>query len=93
MMNKQKLIDQVSDITRLPRKDVELVVNEFLELMIEKLSMDEKINLSGFGSFEVKVRKGRRGVHPRRINEAIMVPSVRVAKFRAGKTLKEAVKE
>lgn len=93
MMNKQKLIDHVSDITRLPRKDVELVVNEFLELIIEKLSMDEKINLSGFGAFEVKVRKGRRGVHPRQIDQAIMVPSVRVAKFRAGKTLKEAVKE
>lgn len=92
MMNKQSLVDRVTDITRLPRKHVEEVINAFLDLMIEKLSMNEKINLSGFGIFEVKVRKGRRGVNPRNPNEEIRVPDVRVAKFRAGKTLKEAVK-
>lgn len=92
MLNKQALIDSVTDITRLPRKHVEEVINAFLDLIIEKLSLDKKINLSGFGIFEVRVRKGRAGVNPRNPNEPIQVPSVRVAKFRPGKTLKEAVK-
>lgn len=92
MVNKQVLVDKVTNITRLPRKHVEQVINEFLDVMIDQLSMDEKINLSGFGAFEVKDRKGRRGVNPRHPNEEIQIPTVRVAKFRPGKTLKEAVK-
>lgn len=92
MLNKQALIDKVTDSTRLARKDVEEVVSTFLDLIIQKLSMDEKINLTGFGAFEVKERKGRPGVNPRNPNERIAIPSVRVAKFRPGKTMKESVK-
>jgi len=92
MINKQILIDKVTDATRLPRRHVESVVMSFLEIMIDKLSQDEKINLSGFGIFEVRERKGRRGVNPRNPNEPMQIPTVRVAKFRPGKTLKEAVK-
>jgi DNA-binding protein HU-beta len=92
MINKQQLIDKVTDTTRLARKDVEAVANDFLDAIIEKLSMNEKVNLTGFGIFEVKERKGRPGVNPRNPEERIVVPSVRVAKFRPGKTLKESVK-
>ncbi|MEX2054617.1 MAG: HU family DNA-binding protein [Candidatus Andersenbacteria bacterium] len=92
MLNKQVLIDKVTDATRLARKDVEETINTFLDLIIEKLSVNEKINLTGFGAFEVKERKGRPGVNPRRPNERISIPTVRVAKFRPGKTLKENVK-
>lgn len=91
MVNKQALISRVTDITRQPRKNVEEVVNAFLDLIMEKLSLNEKINLSGFGVFEVRDRKGRRGVNPRTL-QATMIPTVRVAKFRPGKTMKEAVK-
>lgn len=91
MINKHALIDKVSDITRKPKKDVEEIIDTFIETVIEKLSMDEKINLSGFGIFEVRERKGRKGVDPRTLAPT-MIPSVRVAKFRPGKTLKEAVK-
>lgn len=92
MINKQDLIDKVTDATRLARKDVEETVNTFLDLIIQKLSMDEKINLTGFGAFEVKARKGRPGVNPRNPEEHITIPTVRVAKFRPGKTMKESVK-
>jgi DNA-binding protein HU-beta len=92
MINKQDLIDKVTDASRLPRKDVEGVINDFLDLIIDKLSQDQKINLTGFGAFEVRERKGRPGVNPRNPNEPMQIPSVRVAKFRPGKTLKEAVK-
>jgi DNA-binding protein HU-beta len=91
MTNKDTLIDQVTNMTRLARKDVEEVINTFLNLIIEKLSLNEKINLTGFGAFEVKDRKGRRGVDPRTLTE-ITIPTVRVAKFRPGKTLKDSVK-
>ena len=91
MINKDALIDQVTNMTRFPRKDVAEVINAFLELIIEKLSLDEKVNLTGFGVFEVKDRKGRKGVDPRTL-QPIVIPTVRVAKFRAGKTLKESVK-
>ncbi|MFH1353848.1 MAG: HU family DNA-binding protein [bacterium] len=91
MINKDALIDQVTNVTRMPRKDVSEIINVFLELLIEKLSLDEKVNLTGFGAFEVKDRKGRRGVDPRTLKE-IVIPTVRVAKFRPGRTLKESVK-
>lgn len=92
MINKQQLIDKVTNTTRLTRKDVEEIVNAFLESVIDALSVNEKVNLTGFGSFEVRARKGRKGVNPRQPNEAITIPTVRVAKFRAGKTLKENVR-
>ena len=92
MINKQVLITKVTDATRMARKDVEAVINTFLDAIIERLSLGEKVNLSGFGSFEVKDRKGRRGVNPRNPREPMQIPTVRVAKFRSGKTLKEAVK-
>lgn len=91
MVNKDDLIDQTTNITRLARKDVEEVVNAFLDLVIDKLAMGEKINLTGFGSFESRDRKGRRGVDPRTL-QPIEIPTVRVAKFKPGKTMKESVK-
>lgn len=92
MINKHQLVDKVADMTRLSRKEVEEVVTAFIDVMTEKLSMNEKINLSGFGAFEVKERKGRKGVNPRNPKEPMQIPTVRVAKFRPGKTLKDAVK-
>lgn len=91
MLNKQYLVEKVADTTRMSKKDVEQVIDAFLEMIIDKLSLDQKINLSGFGVFEVRERKGRRGVDPRTLKPT-MIPSVRIAKFRPGKTLKEAVK-
>lgn len=92
MINKQALIDKVINATRLPRKDVEEVINVFLEDIIEQLSLNHKVNITGFGAFEVRERKGRRGVDPRHPETPIDIPSVRVAKFRPGKTLKDNVK-
>lgn len=91
MINKDVLVDKVTNVTRLARKDVEEIIDVFLEQIIDALSLGEKINLTGFGAFEVKDRKGRRGVDPRSL-APIDIPTVKVAKFRAGKTLKESVK-
>ena len=91
MINKDGLIDQVTNTTRIPHKNVEEIINAFLEQIISHLSTGEKINLTGFGTFEAKNRKGRRGVDPRTL-QPMDIPTVKVAKFRAGKTMKEAVK-
>ncbi len=91
MVNKDDLIDQLTNITRLPRKDVEEVIGAFVESIIDKIAMGEKVNLTGFGSFESRDRKGRRGVDPRTL-QPIEIPTVRVAKFKPGKTMKESVK-
>ena len=91
MINKDNLIDQVTNTTRIAHKNVEEIINAFLEQIISHLSTGEKINLTGFGTFEAKDRKGRRGVDPRTL-QPIEIPTVKVAKFRAGKTMKEAVK-
>lgn len=60
MINKQDLVDKVTDSTRLARKDVEETINAFLDLVIEKLSLNEKINLTGFGALRLKNAKAAR---------------------------------
>jgi DNA-binding protein HU-beta len=92
MINKQTLVEKVTNNTRLARKDVEEVINAFLDEIIQALSLNQKVNLTGFGAFEVRDRKGRPGVNPRNPDEPMQIPTVRVAKFRPGKTLKENVR-
>lgn len=92
MINKYKLIEQVASSTRVPRNHVEEVITAFIDLVMEKLSLNEKVNLSGFGIFEVKTRKGRLAADPRDPSKRITTPDVKVAKFRPGKTLKDTVK-
>jgi DNA-binding protein HU-beta len=91
MTNKDTLVDKVTNVTRLSHKDVEEIIDVFLDQIISSLSLGDKVNLTGFGSFEVKDRKGRRGVDPRSL-APIDIPTVKVAKFKAGKTMKESVK-
>jgi DNA-binding protein HU-beta len=91
MINKDVLVAKITDRTRLKNREVEEVVDFLLEEITNKLAAGEKVSLTGFGAFEVRDRKGRRGVDPRTL-EPMQIPTVKVAKFRAGKTLKEAVK-
>ena len=72
---------------------VALVLETMEEVVMATLSKNEDVTLAGFGSFEPKTRKGRQGVNPRNVREKIVIPPVRVAKFRAGKNLKEAMKK
>lgn len=91
MINKQEIIEHVASSTRAQRGQTEEIINSFLDSVIDKMSMGEKVHLAGFGTFEVKERKGRAGVDPRTL-KPMQIPTVNVAKFRPGKTLKEAVK-
>lgn len=90
-MNKADLVAQVSKETGQTQQDVTAILESTLETIKNSLKNGNKVTLVGFGSFEVKTRKARRGVNPR-TGEAITIPSSKVPKFTAGKALREMVK-
>ena len=62
------------------------------EIIIEALKRDEDVTIAGFGTFSSRVRAARKGVNPRKPDEIIDVPAVKVPKFKAGKRLKDELK-
>lgn len=90
-MNKGQLIDKIAEKTKYQKNQVKNCLEVGLDIIIETLKKGEKVDLVGFGGFRVVRRKGRRGVNPRTLKE-MKISDVKVAKFRPGKRLKEAVK-
>ena len=89
-MNKADLISAVADKTGISKKDSEIAVNAFVDIVSEALVKGEKIQLVGFGGFEVKNRAARIGRNPR-TKESIEIPASRTPVFKPGKALKDAV--
>ena len=89
-MNKAELINAVAEKAALSKKDSEAAVNAALEAITGALSDGEKVQLVGFGSFEVKKRAARVGRNPK-TKEAIEIPASKVPVFKAGKALKDVV--
>ena len=89
-MNKAELINAVAEKTSLSKKDSEAAVNAALEAITAALSDGDKVQLVGFGSFEVKKREARVGRNPK-TKEEIQIPASKVPAFKAGKALKDAV--
>jgi len=89
-MNKAELIAEVAVKTGLSKKDSEKAVNAALDTITASLVKGEKVQLVGFGAFEVKERGVRLGRNPK-TKEEIEIPASRVPQFKAGKALKEAV--
>ena len=90
-VTKSELIERVAQATKLPHGKAEDIVNTVFDSMIDALRRGEGIEIRGFGSFTVRHYKAYEGRNPR-TGEALMVPSMRVPKFRPAKALKEAVK-
>ena len=90
-MNKTELIAAVAEKTALSKKDSEAAVNAALAAIAESLQNEEKVQLVGFGSFEIKKRAERNGMNPR-TKEAVKIAASKVPVFKAGKALKDAVK-
>lgn len=90
-MNKTELIAVVAEKTGITKKDADVVVNTMLDTIIETVAANEKVQLVGFGNFEVRARSERKGRDPR-TNEEITIPSSRVPAFKVGKAFKQAVK-
>ena len=91
MANKQDLIAKVVETTGLTKKDATASVNAVFDTIKGYLSEDEKVQLIGFGNFEVRERAARQGRNPQ-TGEAISIAASKVPAFKAGKALKEAVK-
>ena len=91
-MNKTELIAAVAARTGMTKRDAEQVVAATLDTITATLVNGEKVQLAGFGSFEVKVREARVGRNPR-TNEAIEIPASKTPAFKASKMLKEAVEK
>ena len=89
-MNKTELIAAVSMSAGLTKKDTERVVNAALDAITASLCKCEKVQLSGFGTFEVKAREARIGRNPH-TKEAIEIPATNVPVFKASKALKDTV--
>lgn len=89
-MNKADLINTMSEKSGLSKKDTEKALNAFLESVEEALTQDDKIQLVGFGSFEVRERAARKGRNPQ-TREEIDIPASKVPVFKAGKALKDVI--
>ena len=89
-MNKTELISAVAEKTGMSKKDSEKAVNAAFESITAALVAGEKVQLVGFGAFEVKERSERVCRNPR-TKEEVKVPATRVASFKVGKALKDAV--
>ena len=89
-MNKAELISAVSEKTGLSKKDSEKAINATFDTIGESLEEGEKVQLVGFGVFDIKERAARIGRNPKTKQE-IEIPASRVPTFKAGKALKDSV--
>ena len=89
-MNKAELVTAVAAKTGLSKKDSEKAVNAAFDTITETLAAGEKVQVVGFGVFETKERGARVGRNPQ-TKEEMEIPASRVASFKVGKALKEAV--
>lgn len=89
-MNKTELIAAVAQKAELSKKDAEKAVNAVTAALTEALCSDEKVQLAGFGTFEVRSRGARTGKNPR-TGETIEIAASKNAAFRAGKALKDLI--
>lgn len=91
-MNKFDLIDEIVSKTGLAKKDVDEVLKVMLDCITNALVDGKEVTLTGFGTFSSKFRHARGGVNPRKPSERIQIPAVTVPKFKAGKALKDSLK-
>lgn len=91
-MNKQDLINAIAKETGLTKRDSTAALDATINTIVKALSKGEDVQLIGFGKFEVRNRAARKGRNPQ-TGEAIQIPATKAPAFRAGKALKEVVKQ
>ncbi|SET52883.1 HU family DNA-binding protein [Paenibacillus sp. NFR01] len=90
-MNKSDLINVVTEATELPKKDATKAVEAVFEAITNALQSGDKVQLVGFGNFEVRERSARKGRNPQS-GEEIEIPASKVPAFKPGKALKDGIK-
>ena len=91
-MNKIELAEKMAEKLGVTKKQAEDMLNAFEEVVTETLKQGGEVTLTGFGTFMTKHREARMGVNPQKPGEKIQIPAVTVPKFKAGKSLKDALK-
>jgi len=89
-LNKAELISSIAEKTGMSKKDAEKALNAFTESIEDALEKGEKVQLIGFGSFEVRERAARKGINPQ-TKEEITIEASKVPVFRVGKALKDKI--
>ena len=90
-MNKTELIAAAAEASGITKKDADRLMNAALDIIAAELAKGEKVQLSGFGTFEVKHRQARIGRNPA-TRQAVQIPASRVPDFKPSQNLKEIVK-
>lgn len=91
-MNKAELVAAIAAKTDLKKKDTEATLEAFVETVQEELKKGGKVQLIGFGTFELRDRKARTGRNPQKPGEVVEIPATKAPAFKAGKAFKDAVK-
>jgi len=86
------MIDKIAEKTGVSKKQAEDMIEAFQEIATNTLKAGQEVTLTGFGTFMAKKRTARGGVNPQNPSERIQIPEVTVPKFKAGKALKDALK-
>ena len=89
-MNKAELVAAVAERTELSKKDAEKALKAFVDVVAEELKKGEKIQLVGFGTFEVSERAAREGRNPAN-GQPMQIAASKAPKFKAGKALKDMI--
>lgn len=89
-MNKSQLISAVAEKSSMTKKDAEAAVNAVTDIIINAMKEGEKVQIVGFGTFEVKTRSARMGRNPK-TGESISVPESKHPSFSASKALKDQI--
>ena len=89
-MNKTELVAAVAEQANISKKDAEKVLKAFVDVVTEEMKKGEKVQLVGFGTFEVSERAAREGRNPQ-TGKTMKIEACKAPKFKAGKALKDAV--
>ena len=89
-MNKTELITAIAESADISKKDSEKALKAFVDVVTEELKKGEKVQLVGFGTFEVSERAAREGRNPQ-IGKTMKIEACKAPKFKAGKALKDAI--
>jgi DNA-binding protein HU-beta len=90
-INKDAIVDVLALRTGFSKKDIEATLEGFMDTVTEEVRKGNKVTLTGFGTFRLSERAAREGINPQ-TKEKITIPAMKVPKFTAGKSLKEAVR-
>jgi nucleoid DNA-binding protein len=91
-MSKQELIATIADASGITKRAAGDALQALINLVVKNLKKGQSVTITGFGTFKLSHRAARTGVNPRNPTQKIQIPAMKVPSFKAGKTLKDAVR-